>query len=78
MFTCNKEHLRSELFVKVLNSCVLVKVVKKKYCQISYTGPRNKLSLSRKTCSSYRRLSELGKKLVKENLLVCTGLKNFP
>ena len=34
-----------------------------------------KENFSRKTCSSYRRESELVKKLVKENLLVCTGLK---
>ena len=30
--------------------------------------------MSRKTCSSYRRVSELVKKLVKVNVLVCTGL----
>ena len=33
--------------------------------------------MSRKTCSSYRRVSELVKKLVKENLLVCTGLSQM-
>ena len=65
------------VFVYVLNSCGLVKIVKKRYCQISRTQEEIKLvkdNLSRKTCSSYRRVSELVKKLVKENLLVCTRL----
>ena len=78
MCTCNKEHLTRELFVYVLNSCGLVKVVRKKHYQISRTQEQInpvKDNLSRKTCSSYRRVSELAKKLVKENLLVCTGLK---
>ena len=62
----------------VHNSCGLAKVVKKKYCQISRTQEQIKPvkdNLSRKTCSSFRRVSELVKKLVKENLLACTGLK---
>ena len=65
------------IFVYVLNSCGLVKVVKKKYCQISRTQEQTKPvkeNLSRKTCSSYRSVSKLVKKLVKENLVVCTGL----
>ena len=77
MCTCKKEHLTRELLVYVLNSCGLLKVVKKKYCQISRTQEQTKPvkeKLSRKNCSSYRRGSELVKKLVKENLLVCTGL----
>ena len=75
--TWNKEHLRGELFVYVLNSCGLLKVVKKKHCQISRTQEQIKPvkdKLSRKTCSPYRCVSKLVKKLVKENLLVCTGL----
>ena len=51
--------------------------VKKKYCQISHTQEQTmsaRENLSRETCSSYRRVSEFVKKLVKENLLVCTGL----
>ena len=54
------------------NSC------QEKCCQISRTQEQIKPvkeKLSRKTCSSYRRASELDKKLVKENLLVCAGLK---
>ena len=65
------------IFVYVLKSCGLVKVVKKKYCQISRTQERIKPvkeNLSRNTCSSYGRVSKLVKKLVKENLLVYTGL----
>ena len=59
------------IFVYVLNSRGLVKVVKKKYCQISRTQEQTKPvkgNFSRKTCSSYRRVSELVKKLVKEDL----------
>ena len=37
MCTCNKEHLTRELFVYVLKSYGLVKVVKEKYCQITRT-----------------------------------------
>ena len=47
--------LDNGIFVYVLNSCGLVKVVKKKYCQISRTLEQIKPfkeNLSRKTCSS--------------------------
>ena len=57
MCTCNKEHLKRELFVYVLNSCGLVKVVKKNNCQISRTQEQikpAKKNLSRKSCSSVR------------------------
>ena len=63
-----QETLDNGIFVYVLNSCGLVKVVKKKD-QISRTQEQTKPvkeNLSRKNCSSYRRVSEL----VKENLLV--------
>ena len=52
-----------------------------KYCQISRAQEQTKPvkeNLTRKNCSSYRRVrpvGELVKKLVKENLLVCAGLK---
>ena len=55
-------------------------VTPQNYCQISRTREQIKLveeNLSRKTCSSYIRVSELVRKLVKENLLVCTGLKSL-
>ena len=42
MCTCNKEHLTRELLVYVLNSRGLVKVLKKKYCQISRTQEKIK------------------------------------
>ena len=67
------------IFVYVLNSCGLVKVVQKKYCQISRTQEEIRPveeNLSRKICSSYRCVSKLVKKLVKEDLLVCAGLKS--
>ena len=43
--TCNKEHLTRELFVYVLNSCGLVKVVKKEYFTYARTnkGSQGKL-----------------------------------
>ena len=78
--TCNKEHLTRKLFVYVPNSCgslKFVKIVKKKYCQISRTQEQikpDKENLSRETCSSYRRVSEFVKKVIKGNLLICTGL----
>ena len=62
--TCNMEHLTRKSFVYVPNSCGLVKIVKKKYCQISRTQEQIKPdmeNLSRETCSSYRRVSELVK-----------------
>ena len=66
------------IFVYVLNSSGLVKVVRKKILSnFAYTGINYSCNLSRKTCSSYRRVSELVKKLVKENLLVCTGLNTL-
>ena len=77
---CNKEHLTREFFVYVLNSCGLFKVVTKKNCKISRTQEGIKPvkeNLSRKTCLSYRRVSELVEKLVKEKLLVGTGLYTY-
>ena len=68
MCTCNKEHLDKGIFVYVLNSCGLVKVVKKKYFQISRTQEQIK------PVKENMFGSEPVKKLVKENLLVCTRL----
>ena len=56
------------------------KIFQEKYCQISRTQEQIKHvkdNLSRKTCSSYGRVSELVKNLLKENLLVCTALKKY-
>ena len=78
MCTCNKEQLTREfLFLYLIHAAR--KSCQEKYCQTSRTQKqikRVKDNLSRKTCSSYRRVSELVKKLVKENLLVCTELKS--
>ena len=66
--------MTGELFVYVLNSCSLVK---KKCCQISRTQEQMKPvkgNLSRKTCSSYRRVSELVKILVTET---CSSVRGF-
>ena len=76
MCTCNKEHLTREFLFTYLIRAASQKFSGKKY-QISRTQEQInpvKDNLSRKTCSSYRRVSELVKKLVKENLLVCIGL----
>ena len=57
------------------NGIVCLRTLSMQPCKIlssfAHTGTN---SLSRKTCSSYRGVSELVKKLVKENLLVRTGL----
>ena len=77
MCTCNKEHLTREFLFTYLIRAASLKLSGKKYYQITRTQEQInpvKDNLSRKTCSSYRRVSELVKKLVKENLLVCTGL----
>ena len=42
MCTCSKKHLTGELFVYLLNSCSLVKVIKKKYSQTSRTQEQKK------------------------------------
>ena len=50
-----------------------------KLSNFAYTGTNKPFQgqlVHRKTCSSYRRASELVKKLAKENLLVCSGLLN--
>ena len=49
--------------------------VREKIDKFSLTRSLVKENLTRKACSSYIRVSELVKKLVKENLLVCTRLK---
>ena len=68
--TCNKEHVTRELLVYVLNSCGLVKVVKKKILSnFTYTGT-NKVKENLFVVQT----RELVKKRVKENLLVYAGL----
>ena len=76
MCTCNKEHLTREWLVYVLNSCGLVKVVKKKVLSsFAYTGTnkacQGKLVKENLLVVQTRKLV---KKLVKENLLVYAGL----